>query len=68
MNVVCWGFHSVERVDLEGLPEFGTGITPANKSTFLHKNQNRELIALNRIVDPICNSRIDLDMVTLVTK
>jgi hypothetical protein len=68
INLVCWGFHSVERRDLQSISELSSGITDANKNLFLSNNRALEVTTLDNIIQPLCNYQYPLHMITLVSK
>jgi hypothetical protein len=69
INMTCWGFHSLERKDIQNVPEFSAGgVTNATKEMFLGNNRSLELSALDNIIHPLCNYQHQLHMITLVNK
>jgi hypothetical protein len=68
INLVCWGFHSLEKDELPRIPEFSAGITDKTRITFLENRRNLEIETLQKIVQPFSNFQRPLHMVTLVTK
>jgi hypothetical protein len=68
VNVVSWGFHSVERQDLNGIDEFKNGVSEETKAMFLHNRRQTEMRTLGEIVQPLSNYQPHLHMITLVTK
>jgi hypothetical protein len=68
INVVAWGFHSVENEDLKRIPAFRSGITTVAKAKFLKSNREREIEALEYLVQPLSTYKHPLHMITLVTK
>jgi hypothetical protein len=68
VNVVCWGYHSLERDEIPRIPEFLGGINETSKMTFLKNRQNLELETLAKLIQPFSNFQPPLHMITLVTK
>jgi hypothetical protein len=68
INLVCWGYHSVERKDLGSISEFSSGVTDANQNLFLSNNRALELRTLDNLIPPLCNYQYPLHMITLVSK
>jgi hypothetical protein len=68
INVVAWGFHSVENEDLKRIPEFRSGVSAATKARFLKNNREQEIEALDYLVQPLSTYESPLHIITLVTK
>lgn len=68
VNIVCWGFHSLENVELHRVPEFRSDASDAARHQFLFNNRENELAATQTVTDSLCHYQHSLHMVTLVTK
>jgi hypothetical protein len=68
VNVVCWGFQSVEKRDLESIPEFSNGVSQQSKEQFLSNRRSEEVRSLQLLVQPLQSYAHKISMLTLVTK
>lgn len=68
INLVCWGFHSLEKDEVPRVPEFVAGVTPQAKELFLQNKRQLELTTSQKIIQPFSNFQHPLHMITLVTK